>query len=161
MNQIDEILNKISLAFGVENLEIVFPEDLMVDLTLFKIANIDASRLDDELISSGKLYILFETILAHVSDKYSKQDAKVKQLEAELALKYEKSLSASGDRVSDKKIEKLVDADKDFIDAIDKKLEYKNLVITFTNILTSLDKRHDMLIQLSAKRNKEIGGNLG
>jgi len=160
MNQIDDILNKISLAFGVENLEIIFPEDLMVDLSLFRIANIDASRLDDELVSSSKLYILFSTVLSHVSDKHSKQDATLKQLEAELSLKYEKALSGSGDRVSDKKIEKLVDADSDYISAVDKKLEYKNLVVTFSNILTSLDKRHDMLIQLSAKRNKEIGGNL-
>ena len=59
---------------------------------------------------------------------------------------------------SDKKIEKLVDADLDYIAAVDKKLDYKNLVTTFTNILTGLDTKHDMLVQLSAKRNKEISG---
>jgi hypothetical protein len=153
---IDSILNKISLAFGVDNLQVIFPEDMIIDLTLFRISNIDASSLDEELISSGKLYILFETILAHVSDRYSRQEEEVKRLEAVLSLKYEKSLVASDDRVSDKKIDKLVNSDIDYIAAVDKELEYKNLVVTFSNILKSLDKRHDMLTQLSAKRNKEI-----
>jgi len=155
--QLDNILNKISLAFGVENLELVFPEDMIVELTLFKISKIDTANLDEEIEFCSKVYMLFEVILAHVTDKANRAEAYLKQLNSKLSLKYEKHLNSTGDRVSDKKIEKLVESDDGYTDAVNKRLDYNNLVTTFKNILTGLDKKHDLLIQLSSKRNKMIG----
>jgi hypothetical protein len=154
--QLDEILNNISLAFGIDNLEVVFPEDTLVELSLFRISKIDATRLDEELVFEPKVYMLFCAILAHVSNKYERMEAHVEQLDAKLSLKYEKHLISSDERVSDKKIDKLVKADDDYVEAVNKCLEYKNMVITFRNILNGLDKKHDGLMQLSSKRNKEI-----
>jgi len=154
---LDGVLNKISLAFGVESLELIFPEEFLVELSLYQISKIDISDLDNELVFQSKIFMLFETILAYVTDKYSRSDASLKQLEAKLSLQYEQQLGASGDRVSDKKIEKLVDSDVDCIKAVNQKLDYKNLVTTFTNIVTALGGKNDMLQMLASKRNKEIG----
>ena len=157
MEQLDKLLNQISLAFGVENLELVFPEDMIVELTLFRVSQLDASKLDEEMQFCSKIYMLFEVILAHVTNKANRAEAYLKQLESRLSLRYEQHLNSSGERVSDKKIDKMIQSDDDYIDAINKGLDIDNLVTTFKNILTGLDRKHDLLIQLSAKRNKMIG----
>jgi len=70
--QLDQVLQKISLAFGIDNLEVVFPEDLLVELSLYRVAKIDTSMLDEEMIFHGKVYMLFEVILSYMSDKLSR-----------------------------------------------------------------------------------------
>ena len=154
--QLDQVLQKISLAFGIDNLEVVFPEDLLVELSLYRVAKIDTSMLDEEMIFHGKVYMLFEVILSYMSDKLSRAEAQLNRVEAQLSLKHEKYLASTGERVSDKKIEKLVEADEDYIEAVNIKLDYKRMANTFQNILMGLDEKGNILQQLSAKRNKEI-----
>ena len=153
---LDEILQKISLAFGADSVELIFPEDMLVDLSLYSISKIHKEDIEQELVFQSKIYMLFETILAYVTDKYVRVDALLKQLESRLSMVYEKQLVSSGDRVSDKKIEKLVEMDEQYTEAVTKKLHYKNLVTTFANIATGLECKKDMLLQLSAKRRAEM-----
>jgi len=153
---LDQVLNKISLAFGVESVQLIFPEDMLVNMSLYRVSKIDPSDLESELVYQSKIFMLFETILAYVTDKYVRVDALLKQVEAQLSLQYERQLLASGDRVSDKKIEKLVDADEKYIEVVNQRLNYKNLVTTFSNIITGLENKRDMLLQLSAKRRAEM-----
>lgn len=157
---LDEVLNKISLAFGAESVDLIFPESMLVDLSLYQIANIDKANLEDELVYQSKIYMLFVTILAHVTEKSARADAELKRLDSRLSFQYEKQLKESGDRVSDKKIEKLVEGDPEYIEKGDEQMSCKNLVKTFTNIVTGLDNKRDMLLQLSAKRRAEMKGDM-
>lgn len=154
---LDAVLNKISLSFGLESLNLIFPADFMAELSLYRVSAIDKTDLDNELVFQSKIFTLFNVLLAYVTDKYSRSDATLKQVEARLSLQHEKTLLASGERVSDKKIEKLVDADQEYITAVNDRLDKKNLVTTFTNIVTALSGKNDNLQMLAAKRNKEIG----
>ena len=154
---LDSILEKISLAFGNEALNIVIPEDVAIHLSMYHISNINSDDLDRELIRQSKFYTLFQSLLAYMSDKYSRTDALVERLEAQLSLQYEQQLKTQEDRVSDKKIEKLVDADEIYLTAIDQRLDYKNMVVSFQGMLKSLEVKRDMLLQLVIKRRQEIG----
>ncbi len=153
---LDQVLNKISLAFGNESVELIIPDNLLVELSLYKIAKIDTNDLEEELIFQSKVYMLFSTLLSYVTDKYNRVEAMIEQLESRLAFKYEKDLIARDDRVSDKKIEKLVSADDEMAEAVQQRLHYKNMVTTFANVLKGLEQRADMLIQLVSKRKREI-----
>lgn len=155
--ELDKILEKISLSFGNETLEIIIPEDVTIHLSMYCVSNIDSNDLDMELIRQSKFYTLFQSLLAYVSDKFSRVDALVERLEAQLSLRYETQLKAQEDRVSDKKIEKMVDADEEYLTAIDQRLDYKNMVASFQGILKSLEVKRDMLLQLVIKRRQEIG----
>lgn len=156
-NELDIILEKISLLFGNENLEIAIPEDIIMHLSMYYVSNINSNELDVELIRQSKLYALFQSLLSYVSDKYSRVDALVERLEAQLSLQYEKQLKESDDRVSDKKIEKMVDADETYLTAVNQRLDYKNMVFSFQNVLKSLEVKRDMLLQIVIKRRQEIG----
>ena len=153
--ELDLILEKISLSFGNETLIINIPEDAAIQLSMFKIGNIDTNNLDGESIRQSKLFSLFSSLLSYVSDRHSRSEALVKRLEAQLALQYEKQLIDSNERVSDKKIEKLVDADEGYLSAVNQKLDYKNMVFSFQNVLESLEHKRDMLLQLIIKRRQE------
>lgn len=161
--QLNDILEKISLIFGTDSLDVVLPEDALVDFTLFRIANINKYDLENEAIFQSKVYMLFSTLLSFVSEKYLLFETEVKKLESTLSLEYEKKFARKdpelikeyGARLSDKKLEKLVDADERMIEAINNKIKYKNMVNTFTNIVDGLAKRADMLIQLISKRKRE------
>jgi hypothetical protein len=136
---------------------------MLVELTFFKLSNIDRNDLEGEAVFQPKAYMLFSALLSFVSEKYLKFENEVERLEATLSLEYEQKLlnkdkdlvEKCGDRVSDKKLEKLVEDDACMRAAIDNRIKYKNMVNTFNNILNGLSGRADMLIQLISKRKRE------
>lgn len=153
--ELDLVLEKISLSFGNEILNLEISDDVIVKLSMHKIGNIDISNLDGESIRQSKLYALFSALLSYASNKYSYAEILTERLEAQLSLQYEKQLNESGERVSDKKIEKLVDTDEGYLSAVNQKFDYKNMVVSFQNILKSLEHKRDMLLQLIIKRRQE------
>lgn len=160
---LDKLLNQISLVFGTDSLDVILPEDALVDFPMYKLSNIDRSDLEGEIVLQSKMYMLFSVLLSFVSEKFLIFEAEVKRLEASLSLEYETKLMRKddalvkeyGERLSDKKLEKLVDNDGRMVEAINNKIKYKNMTNTFTNIVDALGKRSDMLIQLVSKRKRE------
>ena len=132
----------------------------MTSVTLTGLSNIDVVNLDEELVNQSKLYMIFEVAHAYVSDKYVRSDAQLKYLESKLSLQYEYELNAKNERATDKKIEKLVESNSEFHTAVMENIDLKNYVVTLSNILKGLDNRKDMIMQLSSKRNKEIGAKM-
>jgi len=160
---LDDILHRVSLSFGLNDMSLIVPDDVMAELSLHKIAHIDSDDLDGELVFQSRVYMLFEVLLSYVIDKCNRCSTEVKRLDSVLSLSYEKRLLAKekalieciGNRISDKKIEKLVKSDDKMVRAINELADAENLVTTFKNILTGLDNRKDMLIQIASKRKRE------
>jgi hypothetical protein len=157
---LDGVLNKISLNFGNESLELIIPHDTVVQLSMYQVASIDTSDLDNELIFQSKLYALFSALLSYVTEKSNQFHSTAKRQNAIKSLEYEKQLLAAGERATDKKINNLVETDEVYKAAIDQDIEYENMVDSFKNILKSLEVKRDSLLQLVIKRRQEENRNV-
>lgn len=159
---LDKVLEKVSLSFGVESLKFIIPKDFIVELNLCHIAAINVADLDAELSYNLKLYTLFSIIGSYMAEKLNKLDVLIKRKTAELSEKYEKDLSEknaaskSTERITDKRIATLVLLDKGMQMLINSQAQIESYHSSFVAILKSLEKRHDNVIQLSTKRNAEI-----
>lgn len=162
---IDDTLNKISLAFGMDSLNIVLEDGVLVSTSLYHIANIDESDLDRELVYQAKLHVLFNGLLVVVTKKYTSAKYNLDYTEAQVTIDIENKIArkdkdtidAYGDRKSDKKLELIVQCDQRYRSALEEMLKWEDMVTTFKAMLSSIEKRGDMLTQLSTKRNKIIG----
>ena len=155
-SELDKVLEKVSLSFGVESLSLIIPKDLIVELNLRHIAAINLADLDAELSYNMKLYTLFSVISSYMSERVNKLDILIKRKEAELSEKYEGEVKIAGERATDKRIARLVLLDQEMQPLVNSQAQVKSYHSSFIAILKSLEKRHDNVIQLSTKRNAEI-----
>jgi len=153
---LDDILNKISLSFGNESLELIIPHEQMIEMSMYRVGALDIDDLDGELVFLPKMYTLFTALLSFVVEKSNHAHTHVKRIEATQSLQYEKQLVGAGERATDKKIEKLVISDEMYKVAVDQDLDFKNMVMSFQNILKALEVKRDSLLQLVKKRRQEM-----
>ncbi len=162
-NDLDSILEKIAFSFGKEAIDIIIPDDMLINLSLICISGIDINYLDYELVYQSKLYGLFSSLLSSVYSKNDELDSEFKVLEARLFTEFKAPIAITDEKgkvtekkPTDKEAESLVLTDKRTEEKRNELLKFDGFVRTFSNILKSLDKRQDMLVNLAAKKKAEI-----
>jgi len=166
---LDDVLNNISLRFGFDQLDVIIPQGVSIDLHMLDLSGIDISDIDSELCNISKLILLFNGLYSYANKKYAEYASSYERTYASTCIEYEKRLKDNdselveklGGRVTDKKLANAVVVD-DAVKAMqDLKTKYDNMRFSFQKILHGLEKKHDAIIQLSTKRNRLIQSRTG
>lgn len=163
-----QMLGAIKIRFGSGQFNTRFIAECP-EFDLSCLAQIDHTNLQHEMDEQIRMYLFFSTMLSFASDELNQAEAELKRYESGTYISYEHKIKSGdvdlinlvGSRVSDTKINHLVNNDPDVSDKENIAIRAKRKVSFLTAIVKSLEKRHDILIQLSTKNNKEIGAKLG
>ena len=155
IKQMDDLLKQVSLLFGPNQVQHLIPDNLLVDIGIFDLAHIDEANLETEPSKQAKLYIFFNYLLSYASSKLVEAEARLKRADSEAYSRIEAKFKAAGDRCTDPKIEKAIEIDEKYLEAVAQYVEFKNMTNTFSNLVKGLACRGDMVVQLVSKRKRE------
>ncbi len=117
---------------------------------------ISVRDLETEMSKQASLYSRVVVLYADLKALHDSAKMLMDDMKAKLDISYREELDANGERVTDKKIESLVLADKRFLEAKENYIELGKWVAKFEGLLEAYRQRHYMLCEINRKTSVEM-----
>jgi hypothetical protein len=117
-----------------------------------RLTKIDKFSIDEELKKQASIYSYYSGAMVIAKQRMDQMEIQIEQKSAQVRLA---AVDSSDKKITDKNLEAIVTADAD-ISAL--KQDYNNLTTRYSllkSLVTALDQKKDMLIQLSSNQRAE------